>query len=424
MTEPPTPSPAPSAPAPSPSPPEEPRARPEKRARIAPLPAVIGAIVGAFGAIVGSGVVSIAVAIAVYADEGLGVEDMRSPAFLEELMTNFPVVASSVVATGVFLVGIPMLTAKLSRTSIKEGLGLRAAPWPTFLVAPLGILALGPTSDRLVTWMKEIAPHSTMNALEMIGKLVEAHPWWMLWPIIALTPGIAEEVFFRGLIQRSAGFGKKAIVISALSFSFFHMDPHHIAGVLPLGFYLAWLGARTGSTLVPIVAHVVNNSMALLAGKLAGPELEDVAMPLWALPVGWLICAGCVYVVWRTTKDRARWLGPAAEERAAPDAPAVSPHWRIVRTVGAHEEVLGYVRDAQLALPDVIGRFQPGPAFHDFAETLATIEQTPAESEAHQEALARLEGFQLEDMASGERLPKAAFRIQLRQERVVFRALK
>ena len=163
MTEPPTPSPAPSAPAPSPSPPEEPRARPEKRARIAPLPAVIGAIVGAFGAIVGSGVVSIAVAIAVYADEGLGVEDMRSPAFLEELMTNFPVVASSVVATGVFLVGIPMLTAKLSRTSIKEGLGLRAAPWPTFLVAPLGILALGPTSDRLVTWMKEIAPHSTMN---------------------------------------------------------------------------------------------------------------------------------------------------------------------------------------------------------------------------------------------------------------------
>ena len=65
---------------------------------------------------------------------------------------------------------------------------------------------------------------------------------------------IAEEVFFRGLIQRSAGFGKKAIVISALSFSFFHMDPHHIAGVLPLGFYLAWLGARTGSTLVPIVA--------------------------------------------------------------------------------------------------------------------------------------------------------------------------
>lgn len=383
-----------------------------RRTRIPPLPAFFGAIGGAVAAVGGSVVVSLAVAFAVFSDR-MTPEQMSDPAFMTDLITSYPVVATSVAATAAFLIGVPMLTAKFTKTSIKEGLGFRKAHWLCFVLAPIGILSLGPTSDLLVTWMKDIAPNASFGALESITKIVEAHSYVALWPIIALMPGFSEEIFFRGLVQRAAGFGWRAITLSAITFSFFHMDPHHVAGVIPLGFFLAWLGARTGSTWVPIFAHVVNNSMALLASKLAsGGEEPDI--PLWVLPIGWAICAGCVYGIMRVTRDRKACLGPAAE----PDASrlpgvGVSPDWRIVRRLGAQEEVLGYVRNASLHLPDVIGDFQPGEAFEDFRSAVEAIEAG--------ESSDALDGFVLEDMNGGGDLD-AAFRISLSKQQVAFRA--
>lgn len=364
---------------------------------------------------------SLAVAFALYSDELTDPDTLGDPAFVTNLITNYPVVATSVVATAIALIGVPFLTAKFSKAKIREALGFRPAPWQAFVLAPIGILALGPTSDALVRAMKAIAPNASLGALESISQIVEAHPFWMLWPIIALCPGFSEEIFFRGLIQRAAGFGWRAITISAVSFSFFHMDPHHVAGVLPLGFYLAWLGARTGSTWVPILAHVVNNSMALLAGKLAGPGIEDVELPLWVLPIGWTIAAACIYGIWRVTQDQERWLGPAAGPHATQlDVPAVSPDWRIVRVMGAQEDVLGYVREAMLQLPDVVGRFQPGPSYDDFVAHLQALEG-PSDPESQQLAKDALAGFVLEDMATGDRLEAVDFRISLTAGEVVFR---
>ena len=54
------------------------------------------------------------------------------------------------------------------------------------------------------------------------------------------------------------------IVVSGVGFALFHIDPHHAAGVLPLGLFLAWVASRCG-TLVTIFAHVSNNAAAVLA---------------------------------------------------------------------------------------------------------------------------------------------------------------
>ena len=375
------------------------------------MPAFFGAIGGAVGAVLGSVVVSLAVAVVVFSDR-MTPDQMGDPSFINDLIISYPVVATSVAATAAFLIGVPMLTAKLTKTSIKEALGFRKAHWLCFVLAPIGILSLGPTSDLLVTWLKELAPDASFGALESIGKIVEAHSYAMLWPIIALMPGFSEEIFFRGLVQRSAGFGWRAITLSAITFSFFHMDPHHVAGVIPLGFYLAWLGARTGSTWVPIAAHVVNNSTALLASKLAGNEEPDI--PFWVVPIGWAICAGCVYGIWRVTRDRAACLGPAADPAASSlPAPDLSPDWRIIRRTGAQEEVLGYVRNATLRLPDVVGDFQPGEAFEDLRSALEAIEAGEPND--------ALRGFVLQDMSDGSDVD-APFRITLSDQRVTFRA--
>ncbi|MEZ4248190.1 MAG: type II CAAX endopeptidase family protein [Polyangiales bacterium] len=394
------------------------------RSRIPGWAAGIGAVVGAVLAFVGSAVFMLVAAILVFSDDPPSPEAMRSPEFLTSVMENYPIVAASVLGTAAALVGVPLIVAKLSRTSIKEGLGFRGAPLVTFVVAPIGILALGPTSEQLVGLMKWLLPNATFNALESIGALVNAHPAWMLWPIIALSPGISEEVFFRGLVQRAAGFGTRAIVLSAISFSLFHMDPHHVAGVLPLGFYLAWVGARTGTTLVPIVAHIVNNTAALLAAKLVDAEsMADETMPIWVMPIGWVIAGACIWVIWRSTKDRARWEGPAGEADATldPRKKGISPDWRIVRVMGAQEEVLGYVRGAVATeSAEVLGRFQPGPAWDELGRFVVELD-APVGSQAHREAHEALAGFTVQDLGSGETLPRAVFRIE--GDRVRFRAL-
>ncbi len=286
-----------------------------KRARVP----VIAAIVGVIGGIVvgiGANLLLALPALATILDEGL-TEPQAVEARLMEILMTLPYVAGSVLLLGVGLVGGPFLAAAFSKTSFKEGLGFRGAHPAVFVLGPIGILTLGPLSDLLVRSMTAAFPDADFGALEQIQKLTEAHSFWALFPFIALVPGFTEEVMFRGLVQRSLGnVSRKAIIVSALTFSFFHLDPHHVAGVLPLGFYLAWLAARTGSLWVTVVTHAVNNGVALLASQLAVDAVEpEETLPWWAAPVGVALCALCVWGIHYVTRDRERHEGPVS----APD---------------------------------------------------------------------------------------------------------
>jgi len=283
-----------------------------KRARLPAIAALFGAVGGIVVAI-GSNVALAIVPAVMVASEGL-----TDPAKVEErvmdMVMTLPFVAGSVLLLGLGLVGGPFLAAFFSKTSFREGLGFRGAHPAAFILGPIGILTLGPLSDLLVRGMSAIAPDATFGALESIEKLTQAYSFWVLVLFIALVPGFTEEIFFRGLVQRSLGnVGTKAILISGVTFSCFHLDPHHVAGVLPLGFYLAWLAARTGSLWVTIVTHAVNNGVALLASQLAIDAVDpDETLPWWMVPIGLGLCALCVYGIHYFTRDRQRHEGPVS----------------------------------------------------------------------------------------------------------------
>ncbi len=80
---------------------------------------------------------------------------------------------------------------------------------------------------------------------------------------------LAEELFFRGMllqaIRRRTGLATAAAV-SALAFALAHAQQPTAAGnlvvvvvIFPLGLLLAWLFARRGSLLAPVVAHATYN---------------------------------------------------------------------------------------------------------------------------------------------------------------------
>lgn len=103
-------------------------------------------------------------------------------------------------------------------------------------------------------------------------KTIMQSPWGYL--SIALLAPVAEELVFRGAIQKTAvkyyegKFGQTnrahwiAIVVSAALFAAVHGNPAQIPHALLIGMLLGWLCYRTGSIIPGIIVHWVNNSAA------------------------------------------------------------------------------------------------------------------------------------------------------------------
>lgn len=86
--------------------------------------------------------------------------------------------------------------------------------------------------------------------------------------IIALLPGIGEELVFRGLLQpqlhRATGNVHVAIWISAVLFSAIHMQFFGFIPRVLLGALFGYLYLWSGNLLVPMFAHFMNNGFSVL----------------------------------------------------------------------------------------------------------------------------------------------------------------
>lgn len=92
--------------------------------------------------------------------------------------------------------------------------------------------------------------------------------------VLGLLAPIVEELVFRGLFYGwLAGRWSNlvAFVLSSLAFAAAHTEPLHILLVLPLGFWFGWLRWRTGSLVPTIVAHIINNTIAVSAAAFLSP---------------------------------------------------------------------------------------------------------------------------------------------------------
>ncbi|MBR3915812.1 MAG: CPBP family intramembrane metalloprotease [Bacteroidaceae bacterium] len=95
---------------------------------------------------------------------------------------------------------------------------------------------------------------------------------------ISVLAPLLEEVMFRGAIQgymmRTFRSPWLAIVVAALVFGIFHMNPIQIVYASLLGFVFGWIYYRTGSLMSVIVGHVLNNSIATLTMLCFGESTE------------------------------------------------------------------------------------------------------------------------------------------------------
>lgn len=93
--------------------------------------------------------------------------------------------------------------------------------------------------------------------------------------VLCIVPGICEEIFFRGYIQTSieAKWGRiVAILIASFLFALLHGNIWYFHLYFLLGLIMGWLYIISGTLVIPIVFHILNNTWTVM-GKAYGFEL-------------------------------------------------------------------------------------------------------------------------------------------------------
>lgn len=90
---------------------------------------------------------------------------------------------------------------------------------------------------------------------------------WKAFIAVSIVAPVVEEVLFRGIIL--PGFlthysRKKAILVSALLFALVHANPWQFTPAFVAGLITAYLFVRTGSLLLCIFVHALNNSLGFI----------------------------------------------------------------------------------------------------------------------------------------------------------------
>jgi membrane protease YdiL (CAAX protease family) len=121
--------------------------------------------------------------------------------------------------------------------------------------------------------------------------------------VIAVLPGIGEELVFRGFLQptlhRATNNIHVAIWFSAILFSAIHMQFFGFVPRMLLGALFGYLYYWSGNLVIPMLAHFINNGLSVIGiylyqqGKIP-VDIEDTEAAPWALVI---ICAAVAVVL-------------------------------------------------------------------------------------------------------------------------------
>lgn len=164
---------------------------------------------------------------------------------------------------GAFL-AIPVFLIWFLKADFKKSFGLKLPKLNSFVLG--GLMWVSAFAISLI-YQNVIMPHiSEAPTLAGLEEQLSQWPMWLQFVFIALTPGICEEVLFRGFALRplEKSMGKKgAIIVTALIFSVVHLDLVRLVPTFALGLAFGAMAIQSGSLLPSIVFHVLNNSLAM-----------------------------------------------------------------------------------------------------------------------------------------------------------------
>ena len=136
--------------------------------------------------------------------------------------------------------------------------------YPLMVLLILGLEILLSEADNVLRTLLP-APQWLMDQLLDLVR-AEQSLWGSILVLVIVAP-LAEEFLFRGLILN--GFLRKysvtkSILVSALLFALYHLNPWQFLGAFVGGIILAWWRIRTGSIVPCIFGHALKNGIPMI----------------------------------------------------------------------------------------------------------------------------------------------------------------
>ncbi|MBI9072760.1 MAG: CPBP family intramembrane metalloprotease [Melioribacteraceae bacterium] len=194
-----------------------------------------------------------------------------------------------------FILFPALLLTKLVYQDVTRVIRLKIPSIGEILFFTIGLIILTPLLQNLIYIQdyifKQLADavpiiNSLKELLDQFGELVEKTYTKMLSSssfvesafivlVVAVTPAICEEVFFRGYLQKSFELktGKfLGALITAIFFGLYHFNPYGFIGLTILGLYFGFVTYTSNSILIAVVLHFLNNFIAIVAYLTFGTE--------------------------------------------------------------------------------------------------------------------------------------------------------
>lgn len=246
------------------------------------------------------------------AEGGLSMEVFQDPQRLMGTFTRELVISNSI--GQVLGLAVPaLLAARLHSSEWGEYLRLRSVDGRLLILALVGIMGLQPITQWLAELNRALPlPESVrlveQSQLELIRSVLESDLGFVFNVImLALVPGVCEELLFRGYAQRQferAAGPAGGILLAGGLFGLYHLRPSQALPLMVLGAYMAYLVWRTGSLVPAVLVHIAHNGLAVAGARYvdAHPDytvkaLEQASMPWYLVGLGFVIVGGVLYIM-------------------------------------------------------------------------------------------------------------------------------
>jgi len=152
-------------------------------------------------------------------------------------------------------------------TQIKKYLRVRFCSFKEIILAVLITISLLPLSYYISYTILERfkLPEVFNNVSSSLFTANSLGQFIFMIIVVAVTPAICEEIFFRGYVQRTLErtIGAKSFIVTGIIFGLFHMQPLSLISLSLLGVLLSFFYYRSKSIFPSSASHFTNNLIAI-----------------------------------------------------------------------------------------------------------------------------------------------------------------
>lgn len=215
---------------------------------------------------------------------GGGLEVLTDPTLLLESVSQSQFMIAQVFYTLVFTFLTPWFYLRmLAKKSFRDLSPNRKTTLIPVLFSVLVTVAFMFFNSILIEWNAGLSLPEFMSGLEEWMKNTEEQlaettammttfdsfgAFLLAFVVIAILPGIGEEIMFRGVLQNSLHKWTKnahiAIWVSGFIFAAIHLQFYGLVPRMMLGVVFGYLYVWSGNLWFPIIAHITNNGLALI----------------------------------------------------------------------------------------------------------------------------------------------------------------